>query len=42
MMNAIGSKERGEQVMRTIAAKFSVEEIAALAVYLGSIKPKPQ
>jgi cytochrome c553 len=42
MMNAYRSKERENQVMRTIAAKFADDEIAALAVYFGSITPKPQ
>jgi cytochrome c553 len=27
-------------VMQTIAAKFSRDEIAALAAYFGSVKPK--
>ena len=41
MMNAYRSKERENQVMRAIAAKFADDEIAALAVYFESIKPKP-
>ncbi len=41
LMNAYRKKERDNQVMQTIAAKFSDEEIAALAAYFESIKPKP-
>ncbi len=41
LMNTYRKKERENQVMQTIAAKFSDEEIAALAVYFESIKPKP-
>jgi cytochrome c553 len=41
LMNAYRKKERENQVMQTIAAKFSDEEIAALAAYFESIKPKP-
>jgi cytochrome c553 len=33
-------KRRENQVMRTIAAKFSDEEIAALAAYFGSLQPQ--
>jgi cytochrome c553 len=33
-------KRRENQVMRIIAAKFSDEEIAALAAYFGSLQPK--
>jgi cytochrome c553 len=40
LMNAYRKKERDNQVMQTIAAKFSNEEIAALAAYFESIKPK--
>jgi cytochrome c553 len=40
LMNTYRKKERPNQVMQTIAAKFSDEEIAALAAYFGSIKPK--
>ncbi len=42
MMNAYRSKQRENQVMRAIAAKFADDEIAALAVFFESIKPKPQ
>lgn len=34
------NNERENAVMRNIAAKFSAEEIAALAAYFGSLKPK--
>jgi cytochrome c553 len=40
LMNSYRKKERPNQVMQTIAAKFSDEEIAAMAVYFESIKPK--
>ena len=33
-------KKRENQVMRSIAVKFSDEEIAALAAYFGSLKPR--
>jgi cytochrome c553 len=33
------NKTRENQVMRSIAVKFSDEEIAALAAYFGSLKP---
>jgi cytochrome c553 len=33
-------KKRNNAVMQTIAAKFSNEEIAALAAYFGSLKPR--
>ena len=42
MMNAYRSRERENQVMRAIAAKFADDEIAALAVFFESIKPKAQ
>lgn len=42
MMNAYRIRERENQVMRTIAAKFADDEIAALAVYFGSIRPRAQ
>jgi cytochrome c553 len=41
LMNAYRRQQRENQVMRTIAAKFSDEEIAALAAYFGSLQPKP-
>lgn len=33
-------KRRENQVMRSIAIKFTDEEIAALAAYFGSLKPQ--
>lgn len=41
LMNAYRKKERENQVMQTIAVKFSDEEIAALAAYFESVKPNP-
>ncbi len=41
LMNAYRKKERDNQVMQTIATKFSDEEIAALAAYFEGIKPQP-
>jgi cytochrome c553 len=41
LMNAYRKKERDNQVMQTIAAKFSNEEIAALAAYFEGVRPKP-
>jgi cytochrome c553 len=35
-------RRRENQVMRSIAVKFSDEEIAALAAYFGSLKPKTE
>lgn len=40
LMDSYRSKVRENQVMQSIAAKFSDEEIAALAVYFESVKPK--
>jgi cytochrome c553 len=40
IMDEYRSKKRSNPVMQTIAAKFSKEEIAALAAYFGSVKPK--
>ena len=34
------AKKRSNPVMQTIAGRFSNEEIAALATYFGSLKPK--
>jgi cytochrome c553 len=39
-MNAYRSKQRPNEVMQTIAGKFSNEEIAALAAYFSSLKPR--
>jgi cytochrome c553 len=40
IMDEYRSKRRSNPVMQTIAAKFSGEEIAALAAYFGSLKPR--
>lgn len=40
IMNQYRTKQRDNPVMQTIAGKFSNEEIAALATYFGSLKPK--
>ena len=40
IMNEYRGKQRENAVMRNIAAKFSDEEISALAAYFGSLKPK--
>ena len=41
-LNEYRMKKRPNPVMQTIAAKFSQEEIAALAAYFGSLRPRPQ
>jgi cytochrome c553 len=41
LMLAYKTKQRDNQVMQTIAAKLSDEEISALAAYFESIKPTP-
>jgi cytochrome c553 len=40
IMDQYRTKQRDNPVMQTIAGKFSKEEIAALAAYFGSLKPK--
>ena len=40
IMNEYRDKRRSNPVMQTIAAKFSNDEVAALAAYFGSVKPK--
>jgi cytochrome c553 len=40
MMESYRKKERENEVMRSIAAKFSDEEIAALAAFFESVKKK--
>jgi cytochrome c553 len=40
IMNEYREKRRSNPVMQTIAAKFSNDEVAALAVYFGSLKSK--
>ena len=39
LMNSYREKQRENQVMQTIAARLSSEEIAALAAYYESLKP---
>lgn len=39
-MNEYREKRRANPVMQTIAGKFSAEEVAALAAYFGSVKPR--
>jgi cytochrome c len=40
IMNEYRDKRRSNPVMQTIAGKFSSDEVAALAAYFGSVKPK--
>lgn len=40
MMRSYAKKERDNQVMQTVAAKFKDDELAALAAYFGSLKPQ--
>lgn len=40
IMDEYRAKKRSNPVMQTIAAKFSKDEIAALAAYFGSVKPR--
>ncbi|MFN3852827.1 MAG: c-type cytochrome [Phreatobacter sp.] len=40
MMNSYKRRERENQVMQTMAARLSEEEIAALAAYFGSLRPQ--
>ena len=40
IMNEYRDKRRSNPVMQTIAGKFSNDEVAALAAYFGSVKPK--
>jgi cytochrome c553 len=40
IMNEYREKRRSNPVMQTIAAKFSNDEVAALAAYFGSLKSK--
>ncbi|MBB6307105.1 c-type cytochrome [Xanthobacter tagetidis] len=39
VLDSYRKKERDNEVMRTIAATLSEEEMAALAAYFGSLKP---
>jgi cytochrome c553 len=40
IMNEYRDKRRSNPVMQTITGKFSSEDIAALAAYFGSVKPR--
>jgi cytochrome c553 len=40
LMDSYRRKERENAVMQTIAARFSDDELAALAAYFESVKPK--
>ena len=40
IMNEYREKRRSNPVMQTIVAKFSSDEVAALAAYFGSMKSK--
>ena len=40
IMNEYRDKRRSNPVMQTIAGKFTSEDVAALAAYFGSVKPK--
>jgi cytochrome c553 len=41
VLEAYGRKERENQVMQTIAARMSRDDMAALAAYFGAQTPKP-
>lgn len=41
VMKSYRSKERANEVMRTIAGRLSDDEMAALAAYYETVKPKP-
>jgi cytochrome c553 len=41
LMNSYKRRERENQIMQTIAARLTEEEIAALAAYFGSLRPQP-
>ncbi|WP_439572722.1 c-type cytochrome [Phreatobacter sp.] len=41
LMNSYKRRERDNQMMQTMAARLSEEEIAALAAYFGSLRPQP-
>lgn len=41
LMNAYRGKERENRVMQVIAARLSDDDIAALAVFFESVRPKP-
>jgi cytochrome c553 len=40
IMQSYAKKERDNQVMQTVAAKFKDDELAALAAYFGSLNPQ--
>lgn len=40
MMQSYARKERENVVMQTVAAKFTEDELAALAAYFGGLKPQ--
>ena len=40
IMNEYRDKRRDNPVMQTVAGKLSSEDVAALAAYFGSVKPK--
>ena len=40
VMNAYKNKDRDNEVMRTLAAGLSADDIAALAAYFGGLKPQ--
>lgn len=40
MMESYRRRERGNQVMQAMAVRLSSEEVAALATYFGSLKPR--
>jgi cytochrome c553 len=40
LLHEYKAKRRSNPVMQTITAKFSADEIAALAAYFASLKPK--
>jgi cytochrome c553 len=42
IMNEYRQKKRANDIMQTIAGRFSDDELAALAAYFGSLKPGPQ
>ena len=42
IMNEYRHKKRPNSVMQAIAARFSDEDLLALAAYFGSLTPKPQ
>jgi cytochrome c553 len=41
IMNEYRHKKRPNAVMQTITGRLSDDEVAALAAYFGSLKPKP-